>query len=96
MATTKKSNKSIIVDGAKGLVLDPSRVVAYTGVLHEGRYMLSVVEKDVEGHTPIQGSGPYESLGSAQQDADFYNERMGLDKKQAALVVASSMFPRRS
>ena len=58
-------------------------------------YILGVAEENEYGYRPYRGLS-FDSWDAAQARADEMNERLGLSKRDAALIVASTMRGERS
>lgn len=70
--------------------------IAYTAVLTDaGEYRLGIAKEGETGYYAVRedsdAGGAFESLASARIAADAYNERLGLTKKEAAILVCGTM-----
>jgi len=66
---------------------------AYTGLIDmEAKdYIVGRADKGTRGYTPQPGFGHFPKLTEAQAAADGENEREGLNKREALLIVYSTM-----
>ena len=87
-------------EDALALAESKSRVrpVAFTGVMHEGKYIIGLAEQDLPGYMPIflmTESGPmgstFPSYDAASEYAADMNAELGISKEQAIRIVLSSM-----
>jgi hypothetical protein len=67
------------------------RPVAYVAADVDGGWGVSICEQGVEGHHPVQDySGPY-TVEQAEGIAGRLNERLGLEAREATLIIMSTM-----
>lgn len=70
--------------------------IAYTAVINDkGENRLGIAKRDQPGYYPIRDEfdlgGTYESYDAATRVAELANERLGLTKQEAQLIVLSSI-----
>ncbi len=88
----------MVREDALALAKSRSRPVAFTGVMHEGKFIVGLAEQDVPGYTPILQMTEFGPMGStfpsydaASDYADEMNAELGISKEQAIRIVLSSM-----
>jgi len=64
---------------------------AFTAVVTATGHAIGLAERDVPGYTPVQVEGEFERYDQAKERADELNRQLGLDRKEAWFIVASSM-----
>ena len=92
------AERAMLREEAMALARSMGGQVAFTGVIHEGKYILGLAEKDSPGYRPVvwvteEGSliGTFPSYDAASEFAEEMNEELGLTKTEAVRIVLSTM-----
>lgn len=95
----RDAERAMMREQALALVEEKSRThpVAFTGVMHEGMYVIGLAEQDVAGYTPLllkSQAGPmgmFPTYDAASKYAEDMNAELGISKEQAIRIVLSTM-----
>lgn len=64
---------------------------AFTPVMHREYWIIGRADEYQRGYTPISEKGLFDTREEAQKLADEMNKEVGVTKKEALLIVATSM-----
>lgn len=89
--------------GGCGTPVKPARRFAFTPVVHNDRaypggsaIIVGRADEGTRGYTPLKELGTFPNIDAARAAGDKLNDIIGLDKRDAALIAASTMHFRES